>query len=229
MNLQKYFELVAKMLKGEELTEEEKTALKAFDTAKAIDSAQAEARRKAEKDAAEANAKAEDALKKVKEYEEKNNAAKSDTEKLADQIKSLTERLNQSDAKSKKLEEEAARAARKEKVREIAAKYGVKFVEGIDHKLLFHGFEAALSALKTEELDNEATVKPLVDVFRQTNAAAIVAPDTPGTGDPSKRGATGTGKNPWTKEHFNLTEQLQIIKTNPALAASLKQAAGVKD
>ena len=187
MNLQKYFELVAKMLKGEELTEEEKTALKAFDTAKAIDSAQAEARRKAEKDAAEANAKAEDALKKVKEYEEKNNAAKSDTEKLADQIKSLTERLNQSDAKSKKLEEEAARAARTEKVREIAAKYGVKFVEGLDR--YFSGFEEILSG-KTEELNNENTVT-LVDVFRQTNAAHCRAGYQ--AGRPFQR-ATGTAK-----------------------------------
>ena len=30
--------------------------------------------------------------------------------------------------------------------------------------------------------------------------------------------------NPWSKEHFNLTKQAQILKENPELAAQLKSA-----
>ena len=51
-------------------------------------------------------------------------------------------------------------------------------------------------------------------------------------------GSVGTGtnpgsqdpdvKNPWSKEHFNLTEQGRIMRENPALAARLKAEAGVK-
>src|SRR5690606_36019732 len=33
-------------------------------------------------------------------------------------------------------------------------------------------------------------------------------------------------KNPWSKEHFNLTEQGRIIRENPELAAQLKSQAG---
>lgn len=35
------------------------------------------------------------------------------------------------------------------------------------------------------------------------------------------------GVNPYTKEQFNLTEQMKIESTNPELAAQLKAAAGV--
>lgn len=47
-----------------------------------------------------------------------------------------------------------------------------------------------------------------------------------GTGSGAPANA-GTGdKNPWSKEHFNLTEQLRLNKENPAKAAQLKAAAG---
>ena len=36
------------------------------------------------------------------------------------------------------------------------------------------------------------------------------------------------GKNPWAKDQFNITAQMQIEATNPELAAQLKAAAGVK-
>lgn len=41
-------------------------------------------------------------------------------------------------------------------------------------------------------------------------------------------GAGGAETNPWKKETFNLTNQAKILKENPALAARLKQEAGVK-
>lgn len=41
--------------------------------------------------------------------------------------------------------------------------------------------------------------------------------DTSGSGD--------TVKNPWSKEHFNLTEQARLLRENPELAATLRQMA----
>jgi len=38
----------------------------------------------------------------------------------------------------------------------------------------------------------------------------------------NKGGSPAGGKNPWSKEHFNLTEQGKLIKENPALAAQYK-------
>ena len=36
---------------------------------------------------------------------------------------------------------------------------------------------------------------------------------------------TDTTKNPWSKEHFNLTEQARLLRENPELAATLRQMA----
>lgn len=45
---------------------------------------------------------------------------------------------------------------------------------------------------------------------------------------PKKGDNLNGGVNPYTKEQFNLTEQMRIENTNPELAAQLKAAAGVK-
>jgi len=45
-----------------------------------------------------------------------------------------------------------------------------------------------------------------------------------GSGAPQQTGAAA--KNPWSKEHFNLTEQIRIERENAALAAKLKAEAG---
>lgn len=44
--------------------------------------------------------------------------------------------------------------------------------------------------------------------------------------EPNNIGGTPPGvKNPWSKEHFNLTEQGRILRENPELAAQLQAAA----
>jgi len=55
-------------------------------------------------------------------------------------------------------------------------------------------------------------------------------PELKGTQGPSRSGSefnggNNTDKNPWSKEHFNLTEQGRIMRENPQLAARLKQEA----
>ncbi len=47
-----------------------------------------------------------------------------------------------------------------------------------------------------------------------------------GTGSGAPQNTTAAQKNPWSKEHYNLTEQISLQKTNPTLAATLKAAAG---
>lgn len=39
-------------------------------------------------------------------------------------------------------------------------------------------------------------------------------------------GSNAASANPWSKESFNLTKQMQLTRTNPALAAELKKKAG---
>lgn len=38
----------------------------------------------------------------------------------------------------------------------------------------------------------------------------------------------GEGKNPWSNEHWNITEQSRVYRQNPARASNLAQAAGTK-
>ncbi|HHT03012.1 MAG TPA: hypothetical protein GX005_01660, partial [Bacteroidales bacterium] len=43
--------------------------------------------------------------------------------------------------------------------------------------------------------------------------------------EPNNTGGTPPGvKNPWSKEHFNLTEQGRLIRKDPALAKQLKNS-----
>lgn len=43
-----------------------------------------------------------------------------------------------------------------------------------------------------------------------------------GIGKTSYKNLEPTTNNPWSKEHFNLTKQAQILKENPELAVQLK-------
>ena len=53
----------------------------------------------------------------------------------------------------------------------------------------------------------------------------LFKPDLKGR-EPNNIGGTPPGvKNPWSKEHFNLTEQGRILRENPELAAQLQAAA----
>lgn len=47
--------------------------------------------------------------------------------------------------------------------------------------------------------------------------------DIKGKGDPFNKDKNPSGvKNPWSKEHFNLTQQAKLLKEDPELAAQLK-------
>jgi hypothetical protein len=58
-----------------------------------------------------------------------------------------------------------------------------------------------------------------------SDAPHLFASSAGGGATGSGSGGVGGADNPWKSETFNLTRQGQIMKTNPALAASLKAAA----
>lgn len=65
-------------------------------------------------------------------------------------------------------------------------------------------------------------------------AAAWIASSKPhlvkpqgGSGSGYRDGGGANGKNPWAKDTFNLTEQIQLSATNPNQAAAYKVAAGI--
>lgn len=51
----------------------------------------------------------------------------------------------------------------------------------------------------------------------------LFVPVIKGKGEPNNKGGSAIGgKNPWSKEHFNLTEQGKLLRENPELAAQYK-------
>ena len=80
-----------------------------------------------------------------------------------------------------------------------------------------------------EDLTDEASVNERIKSFREANKGLILSEQGGGTGRTGKpAGGTSTTKNPWKKESFNLTEQIQLAQTNPAEAARLKAEAAAQ-
>lgn len=88
----------------------------------------------------------------------------------------------------------------------------------------------ALLAGKAVCDDNGAVTidgKPVGDAVKQLlTDKPFLAKAQGGAGSGAPQQTAAAAKNPWTKEHFNLSEQIRIKNENPAQAALLKAAAG---
>lgn len=210
-------DIIAKVLKGETLTDEEKTFAGSYDPQKDIDTAAGSARRKAEADAKTAK----DALTALQAefdaYKADNDPAKGQTE-----LAKLTKRMEKLEADKKAAEDRAAAMERTSRVRALAKEAGINPAKGVDSKtidlLVDH-------IMKDVDLDDADAVKTAFDGFKTSNAGMIAAQGVGGAGVRGTPGCTFTGKNPFAKDTFNLTEQLEMRRTNPALAERLASEA----
>lgn len=219
-------EILAKVAKKEELTQEELDFLAAYDPQKDIDTASAAARRDGEKKAKDAVAKQTELQKQIDDLktqleakEQEGKTGSEQLEKLAKKIKTLEEKNAASEAK-------LAASERLESIREAAKAAGVVPAEGISAKSMESLLDAAFGDTK---MDDEDAVKAVLDQFKKDNPAMIRA-EVKG-GSKIKGGQQDNmfaGKpNPWKDESRNLTLQIQIEKSNPELAKTMKAEAGV--
>lgn len=112
---------------------------------------------------------------------------------------------------------------RSEAIAKAVAKHGFKDAETaaflIERKARFEG----------DELMFEADGGKLISIDEAASWVAKSKPHLVGTqgggGSGFREGAPPTGKNPWSKDTFNLTEQIQISAQDPNRAAALKAAA----
>ncbi len=241
-------EIIQKLLKGETLTDDERTALEAFDPDKAakaaIDSAAAAARRKAEEELAKAQAdlkaKSDEVASltaKAAQLEEslKGNAQQGSQEMqvMRKQLEALTKRLEEADAKAAKLEKDA-------RIDALIAKAGFNYGPGFSEKEINGLLHAKLQTLDDEGLkDLEEAATPFDGVLhggifkahRETWKGALLDETGKGSGSPVT-GKTVTGAkvpNPWKAETSNLTQRMVISKSDPQLAARMKAEAGFTD
>lgn len=155
--------------------------------------------------------------------------------KTADYKKKL-ERLQQeklTDEELKKIELENKENEIAEREKAIADKENRLFaVKAIKEAGLDDGSDTALSlvdfVMGADEAEIKSKVKAFKELFDKTVAAEVGKRFKEAGYTPKKGETLNNGVNPYTKEQFNLTEQMKLETANPELAAQLKAAAGVK-
>ena len=80
--------------------------------------------------------------------------------------------------------------------------------------------------MKILVVDDERMIR---EVIKEYCAANQFTTDEAGSGKLNYKPNNGNSpvNNPFTKEHFNLTEQGKLFRTNPQQARAMAQAAGV--
>lgn len=229
-------DILAKLRKGETLTEAEQAFLDSYDPDQATNDAAAAARRKAEERATAAEQKAaklEADLKKIQdEAEAEADKGKPELEKANKTIERLTAQLAERDTLIKTLNTEKGQLTREQKLTAIIQKSGIAFIPKVNAVAMAKLLKDEFAGLDLAALDDDSQTKPILDAFRTANEAIIA--DTTGHGsggDPAKRMNTFQGKsvtNPWKKDTFNLTLQGQITAGDPDMAKRLKTEAGIK-
>jgi hypothetical protein len=227
-------DILAKLAKGEALTDAEKAFLADFDPDQAMNDAAAAARRKAEEKLTAAEKRAQDAEARAKELADaadaKADEGKPELEKAQKTIDRLTAQLAERDALIKTLSTEKEGLTREQKLAAIIQKSGIDFIPGVDKAKQLKLLKMDFAELALKDLDDDALTKPILAGFAKANEAIIV--DQSGSGSGRKPNVNETFKgakitNPWKKESFNLTLQGRITKDEPELAARLKKEAGI--
>ena len=211
-------DILAKVVKGEALTDEEKTFAGSFDLQTQLDAAASGARKKAE----DAKKKAEDALAALRaefdEFKEKNQPGDKDTE-----IAKLTKRLEKIEADKKAAEEKLAASERNARVRALAKDAGIVAAKGVDSKTIDLLVDNLMGGI---DLDDADAVKAAFDGFKATNGALIAAGTVGGVGvKGTPGGGAYSGANPFSKKTWNVTEQLKLKIAKPDEAKALEAAA----
>lgn len=141
------------------------------------------------------------------------------------------EKLTDEELKKIELENKENEIAEREKA--IADKENRLFaVKAIKEAGLDDGSDTALSlvdfVMGTDETEITSKVKAFKELFDKTVTAEVNKRFKEAGYTPKKGETLNNGVNPYTKEQFNLTEQMKLESTNPELAAQLRTAAGVK-
>ncbi len=141
------------------------------------------------------------------------------------------EKLTNEELKNIELENKEKEIAEREKA--MTDKENRLFaVKAIKEAGLDDGSDTALSlvdfVMGVDETEIKSKVKAFKELFDKAVAAEVNKRFKEAGYTPKKGETLNNGVNPYTKEQFNLTEQMKLESTNPELAAQLKAAAGVK-
>lgn len=215
----KLADILTKVVKGDALTDEEKKFVEEFDEQKNLDAAAANARKKAEKEAADAKAALEKLQGEFDEFKSQNDPAKKQTEldKALARIAKLEQANKDKDAK-------IAADARTARVRSLAKEAGINPAKGVSSDTIDLLVDNLMAKV---DIDDADAVKAALDGFKSSNAGLIAANTVGGVGNKGQPASVSdyAGKNPFAKDSFNLTEQLKLRIEHPETASALEAAA----
>lgn len=151
------------------------------------------------------------------EYSQKLKDAKAEAERLAKEKMTEEEKAEFERQKLQKELEEKERALLERELNLLA----VDLLTEAKMPLAFKPF-----VVGADEEATKAKVATLKNLFNSELEKAVQERFKEKGRNPHDTGGDGdTTKNPWSKEHFNLTEQARLLRENPELAATLRQMA----
>lgn len=211
-------DVLAKISKGEVLTDEDKAIITDYDPDKAVNSSAAAARKSAEAKLKEKESelqKLQDAIEAQRaEAEEKANANKPELEKLTKEMEKLKKGLADKETSVQQLIQEKRQMVRGGRIGRIMA--GLKFVEGLDPEIVRLGIEKALAQIGDEDLESEDTINPILEAFKSKNKALLA--DTSGHGGGSPRKSEGGGAvDKMTMENIKNMSPEEFLKNKDAI------------
>jgi multidrug efflux pump subunit AcrA (membrane-fusion protein) len=202
-------DILAKIAKGETLTDAEKAFLADYDPDRDVNSAAAAARKKAESDAEKAIADAA-ALKQQladaqAKLEDSAGKGKTEVEKLAAQVATLTQQVQASQV-------EKAKLIRQQKLDDVIRTSGLQFVKEVDGGIMRGALVNEFGSLSDEDLADEGKVKPVIETFRARNKAVILDTSGSGTGMPPHRPEVPVGTNGKPVDQMTAEERQKDLK-----------------
>ena len=210
-----------KLLKGEALSDDERTFAEKFDIEKVQNDKAAAARKDAETKTAEALKRVTELEGKLKEAEAM-VASKSQSNDAT--IGALQKQVNALQKKSDDAEGREKALLRKNTISSRSAELGIVPAGGVNAKLFNQMIEQAVGDV---DVANGDALDGVLNGFKAENPALILAGGKGGSGIQGGNPDVGAfkGANPYSKKTPNLDKAIELDITNPELAKRLKAEA----
>ena len=210
-------EIIAKVLKGEQPTDDEKKFLTEFNLQKQLDASASAARKKAEQERDEFKTKIDELTSELEEAKKSGQTSNDTIVKLQKDDATLMKA-------NKESEEKIAAQARTDAIRKAVSDAKIVCAKGISQTLFDNAISTAFNGV---DVANADVVKATLDAFKKDNPALIGVDGVGGVGQQGKPDSrSGIPEvNPFSKKSFNLTEGLKLMQTNPEVAKQLQAEA----
>ena len=221
-------DILAKLIKKEDLTDEEKAFVEKFDLQAELDRAAAAARKKSEADTKTARSEAEGLKAQLAELQKQLDDKGAEGDKAKAEFQKLLKKVEALEKKNAENEAKIAASERLDAIVELAKANGIKPAEGISGSSLEKLLDLAVG--DTDVTDEDA-MKEVFESFKKENPTMIAAAVKGGAKVKGKQldNSFAGVKNPWLTDSLNLTKQIEISMKNPELAKTMKAEAGIVD